>query len=68
MVSSEPVYDVAIIGGGVMGCAILRELTSKGYRCILLEQHSNFLTGASGGNRLSNIGGSMGAQPAPPRK
>ena len=51
MISPEDMYDVAVIGGGVIGCAILRELTSQGYRCILLEQHPHLLTGASSGNR-----------------
>ena len=51
MSTDEDIYDVAIIGGGVIGCAILRELASQGYRCVLLEQHSDLLTGASAGNR-----------------
>ena len=57
MTTSEEteMYDVAIIGGGVMGCAIVRELTLQGYKCVILEQHSNLLTGASAGNRYVNI-------------
>jgi glycerol-3-phosphate dehydrogenase len=43
-------FDVAIIGGGVIGCAVLRELTLRGVRCILLEKGKDLLTGASGRN------------------
>ena len=45
------VYDIAIIGGGVVGCAVLHELTNQGYRCILLEKEGDLVTGASSGNR-----------------
>ncbi len=31
-------YDVAIIGGGVVGCAIARELSRYHLRCVLLER------------------------------
>ena len=31
-------YDVAIIGGGVVGCAIARELSRYRLRCVLLER------------------------------
>ena len=31
-------YDVAIIGGGVVGCAIARELSRYQVRCVLLER------------------------------
>ncbi len=48
---SADMADVAVIGGGVLGCAILRELTLNGYKCILLEKQSCLLTGASSGNR-----------------
>lgn len=42
--------DVIIIGGGVMGAAAAYNLTSKGYKVIVLEQH-DFLheKGSSGG-------------------
>lgn len=33
-------YDVAIIGGGVVGCAIARELSRYRLRCILLERYA----------------------------
>lgn len=43
-------YDVAIIGGGVCGCATLFELTCYGYRCVLLEKNEDLLAEASSGN------------------
>ena len=43
-------HDVCIVGGGVVGIACLRELTRRGYRCVLLEKNPDFLMGASGGN------------------
>ena len=44
-------YDVAVVGGGVIGCAIIHELSLKGYTCILLEKNQHLLSGASCGNR-----------------
>ena len=44
-------FDVAVIGGGVVGCAILHELTNQGLRCILLEKNAHLINGASAGNR-----------------
>ena len=43
------IYDVLIIGGGIIGCAVLRELTLRGYRCILCEKNYQFVSGASCG-------------------
>lgn len=43
-------FDVAIIGGGVVGCAVLRALTLAGLDCILLERGADILSGASKGN------------------
>ncbi|KAK3097408.1 hypothetical protein FSP39_009389 [Pinctada imbricata] len=43
-------YDVAVIGGGVVGCSVLHELTSSGYRCVLLEKNSGLVSEASAGN------------------
>lgn len=43
-------FDVAIIGAGVVGCAILREFTLAGLSCILLERGPDILCGASKGN------------------
>ncbi len=43
---SEPVFDLAIIGGGITGAGILREATERGYKCILLEKN-DFASGTS---------------------
>ncbi|MCR9121636.1 MAG: NAD(P)/FAD-dependent oxidoreductase [Phyllobacteriaceae bacterium] len=42
--------DAAIIGGGVIGCAIARRLTLEGRRVALLEKAPDILDGASKGN------------------
>ena len=43
-------YDVAIIGAGVVGCAVFRELSLNGIACVLLERSADILDGASKGN------------------
>ena len=43
-------YDVAIVGGGVVGLSILREATLRGHRCVLLEKEADLLSCASGSN------------------
>lgn len=52
--STEPgldsAYDLVVIGGGVVGCAILRAATLAGYRCALVEQEKDLLSWASGSN------------------
>jgi glycine/D-amino acid oxidase-like deaminating enzyme len=45
------IYDVVIVGGGVVGCAVLHELTNYGYKCLLVEKENALLSGASSGNR-----------------
>ena len=35
------IFDVAIIGGGIVGTAILNKLTSVGKKCILLEKNND---------------------------
>src|SRR5580698_5787430 len=44
------VYDAAIIGAGVVGCAVFRELVLAGLRCMLIERDADILSGASKGN------------------
>ncbi|KAF1011698.1 MAG: putative protein MG039 [Pseudomonas fluorescens] len=44
------VYDVAIIGAGVVGCAMARRFTLEGARVLLLEKGADILCGASKGN------------------
>lgn len=43
-------FDVVVVGGGVVGCAILHEFTSLGLSCILCEKEENLVSGASSGN------------------
>ncbi|WNJ91536.1 NAD(P)/FAD-dependent oxidoreductase [Bosea sp. 685] len=43
-------FDVAIIGGGVVGCAVARHLTLAGAKVVLLEKATDILSGASKGN------------------
>ncbi|WP_457575395.1 FAD-dependent oxidoreductase [Desulfomarina sp.] len=42
--------DIAIIGGGVVGCAVARRMALEGASVILLEKASDILDGASKGN------------------
>lgn len=39
-------YDVLIIGGGVIGCAVLRAATLEGWKCVLVESESHLLSHA----------------------
>jgi glycerol-3-phosphate dehydrogenase len=43
-------FDVAVIGAGVVGCAVFRALTLAGLSVILLERSADILDGASKGN------------------
>lgn len=47
---STTAYDVAIIGAGVVGCAMARRFTLDGAKVIVLEKASDVLDGASKGN------------------
>ncbi|XP_046544009.1 uncharacterized protein MG039 homolog isoform X2 [Haliotis rubra] len=44
------VFDVILIGGGVVGCATAFHLANMGYSCALLEKNDNVLSEASSGN------------------
>ena len=48
--SAPSTFDVAVIGGGVVGCAVLRALTLAGLKCLLLERGADLLSGASKAN------------------
>lgn len=48
--SSLGTFDVAVVGGGVVGCAVLREFSSLGLCCVLCEKEENLVSGASSGN------------------
>ena len=50
MTAASPRYDVAIIGAGVVGCAVFRELALHSVSCVLLERNADILDGASKGN------------------
>ena len=43
-------YDIAIIGAGVVGCAMARRFSLDGARVVLLEKAADVLDGASKGN------------------
>ncbi len=43
-------FDVAIIGAGVVGCAIARSFAIRGWKTVIVEKHSDILEGASKGN------------------
>ena len=44
------IYDVAIIGGGVIGCAVLNKLTRIGKKCVLIEKGSDVSVGTTKAN------------------
>ncbi|WP_235019416.1 NAD(P)/FAD-dependent oxidoreductase [Tabrizicola flagellatus] len=50
MSASHPGYDVAVIGAGVVGCALARAFTLAGARVVVLEKAVEVLDGASKGN------------------
>lgn len=47
---TSEVYDVLVIGGGVVGLSILRSAALKGWKCALVEAESELLKWASGSN------------------
>lgn len=47
---SAGLYDVAIIGAGVVGCAIARSFAIRGMRTVVVEKAADILEGASKGN------------------
>jgi glycerol-3-phosphate dehydrogenase len=50
MESSTACYDVIVIGGGVVGCAILRELSRYQLKLLLLEKEADLAEGISKAN------------------
>ncbi len=48
--AGDETFDVAIIGGGVVGCAMARRFTLEGARVVLLEKAPDILDGASKAN------------------
>lgn len=47
---NDQLYDIAIIGAGVVGCAMARRFTLDGARVVVLEKALDVLDGASKGN------------------
>jgi glycerol-3-phosphate dehydrogenase len=45
-----PLYDLIVIGGGVVGLACLRAATLAGWNCALVEAETDLLSHASGSN------------------
>lgn len=48
--SARDVFDIAVIGGGVVGCAVARRFTLDGARVVLVERGADILSGASKAN------------------
>lgn len=48
--SQSAMFDVAVIGAGVVGCAIARELARYRLRCVLIEAAADVGTGTSKAN------------------
>lgn len=48
--SNHAPFDIAVVGGGVVGCAVARRLTLDGARAVLVEKAADILSGASKGN------------------
>ncbi len=46
----DRVWDVIVIGGGVVGCAVMRKFTLLGAKALLLERGGDILSGASKAN------------------
>ena len=47
---ASTLYDLIVIGGGVVGLAVLRAATLQGWKCALVEAEDELLTQASGSN------------------
>ncbi len=48
--NENPHWDIIVIGGGVVGCAIMRRIALCGAKVLLLERSSDILSGASKAN------------------
>ncbi len=47
---ADRTYDLAIIGGGVVGCAVARRFALAGAKVVLIEKGADILSGASKAN------------------
>jgi glycerol-3-phosphate dehydrogenase len=48
--SNDEVFDIAVIGAGVVGCGIFKEFCENGAKTVLIEKENDMLEGASKGN------------------
>lgn len=48
--AEDEVFDIAIVGAGVVGCAIFKEFCEQGAKTVLVEKANDILEGASKGN------------------
>lgn len=47
---NDTLWDVVVIGGGISGCSVARELSKYKLKVLLVEKHSDVARGASGAN------------------
>jgi glycerol-3-phosphate dehydrogenase len=47
---SNTLYDIIVVGAGLVGCAMAREFTLQGARVLVLEKAADIIDGASKGN------------------
>ena len=57
MTDKENIFDVAVIGAGVIGCAVARELSRRRARILVLERESDVGEGTSKANSAIIHGG-----------
>jgi glycerol-3-phosphate dehydrogenase len=50
MTPASKAFDLAIIGAGVVGCAIFRRFALAGLKCLLIERGADILSGVSKAN------------------
>lgn len=48
--SDDEIFDVAVIGAGIVGCGIFKEFCQNGAKTVLVEKENDILEGASKGN------------------
>ena len=49
-ISEDEIFDIAVIGAGVVGCGIFKEFCENGAKTVLVEKENDILEGASKGN------------------